>query len=210
VGGTNILAGYARDAAELIPRDEALRTEDVLAWVSELLPDRPGRVLDVGAGTGRDAAWFAARRHDVVAVEPVPELRRAGKDLHRLANIAWVDDSLPVLGRIGPHKAAFDLILAIGVWQHLRPREQRLAMATLAALLAPKGRLIISIRHGPGAPTRPCYPAGVDRIVGWGESEHLGLLMRRAADSVQPQNREAGVRWTWLCMERVSADRPAQ
>jgi SAM-dependent methyltransferase len=199
---TNILAGYAGDAEDLIPRFEALRTEDVLAPVMELLPTRAGRILDVGAGTGRDSAWFAGQGHDVVAVEPVPEFRRAGMDLHRLANLIWLDDRLPLLGTLAANEAAFDLVVAIAVWQHLRPDQQPSAMLTLARLIAPKGRLIISVRHGPGSPTRPCFHADVDRMTGWGEGAGLKLLMRREADSVQQKNRDAGVRWTWLCMER--------
>jgi SAM-dependent methyltransferase len=198
----DILAGYGRDSEELIPRFEALRTADVLAPVMELLPVQPGRILDVGAGTGRDSAWFAGRGHRVVAVEPAPELRRAGMNLHRDPNIAWVDDRLPFLARVTAMEAAFDLIILVGVWQHLRPDRQLPAMTALAGLLDARGRLIISVRHGPGAPTRPCFPADVDQLVNWGQAANLRLLLRREAESVQQQNRDAGVRWTWLCMER--------
>lgn len=139
----------------------------------------------------------------MLAVEPVPEFRRAGRDLHRLSNLTWLDDRLPFLGTVAAKGAAFDLVVAIGVWQHLRPDRQSPAMATLASLVAPGGRLIISVRHGPGAPTRPCFPADVDRMIGWGEGADLKLLLRREADSVQQGNRDRGVTWTWLCMERA-------
>ena len=199
----NVLAGYARDAADLIPRFEGIRTVDVLAPVAELLPAGASRILDVGAGTGRDAAWFASHGHDVVAVEPVPELRRAGMKLHRLSNLTWVDDRLPSLGTLAAKGAMFDLIVLIGVWQHLPADQQPSAMATLADLVAPRGRLIISVRHGPGAPMRPCFPTDVDRTIGWGEEANLKLVLRREAESVQKRNRDAGVRWTWLCMARA-------
>ncbi len=198
----DILAGYAGDADDLIPRYEALRTRDVLAPMTAVLPDRPSRILDVGAGTGRDAAWFASHGHDVVAVEPVPEFRRAGMEIHGLENMSWLDDCLPLLGKIPARKTSFDLILAIGVWQHIPPDQQSTAMTTLVRLLAPGGRLIISVRQGPGAPTRPCFPADVDEMIRWGECANLKLLMRRRADSVQQENRNAGVSWIWLCMER--------
>ncbi len=138
----------------------------------------------------------------MVAVEPVAELRQAGMDLHRRARIEWLDDRLPLLDRVGAKGARFDLIVAIGVWQHVRPDRQPSAMAALAGLVAPKGRLIISVRHGPGAPTRPCFPADVDRMIGRARDAKLKLLLRREADSVQQGNRDAGVRWTWLCLER--------
>ncbi|HYJ51710.1 MAG TPA: methyltransferase domain-containing protein [Allosphingosinicella sp.] len=88
----DILQGYAANAAELIPRFDALSTRDVLAPVAALLPARPSRVLDIGAGTGRDAAWLADQGHHVVAVEPVEELREAGMALHPSERIAWVKD----------------------------------------------------------------------------------------------------------------------
>ena len=175
----------------------------MLAPVMELLPTRAGKVLDVGAGTGRDSAWFAGHGHDVVAVEPVPEFRRAGRDLHRHANMIWLDDRLPLLTLLATAKeSVFDLIVVIAVWQHLRPDQQPSAMTALAGLVAPGGRLVISVRHGPGSPTRPCFHADVDRMIGWAEAAGLKLLLRREADSLQQKNRDAGVRWTWLCLER--------
>jgi SAM-dependent methyltransferase len=46
---------------------EALPPERLHRWLDGLLPAVPALVLDVGAGTGRDAAWFAGLGHDVVA-----------------------------------------------------------------------------------------------------------------------------------------------
>jgi hypothetical protein len=62
--------------------------------------------------------------------------------------------------------------------------------------------LIISVRHGPGSSTRPCFPADPDRIVGYAEDTRMRLRMRRTAGSLQQGNRDLGVIWTWLCFER--------
>ncbi len=75
-------------------------------------------------------------------------------------------------------------------------------MAAVASLLAPEGRAILSIRHGPGAPGRPCFAANVDALVAFAEGEGLDLAARRAAESLQPQNRAAGVTWDWLVLDR--------
>ena len=198
----DVLHGYAVAAPELIPAYEALRTPDVLAPAEALLPVRPSRILDVGAGTGRDAAWFAERGHSVVAVEPVPPFRQAGMALHPSHRIRWLDDRLPSLDRLRGEAARYDLILVIGVWQHLPPEEHRQAIGTLSVMLAAEGRLIISVRHGPGSPTRPCFSADPDRIVGYAEDAGMRLRMRRSAGSLQQGNRDLGVTWTWLCFER--------
>ena len=56
-------------AADLVHRYELIDPTIVYGWLSGLLSDTPG-TLDVGSGSGRDAAWFAVQGHDVVAVEP--------------------------------------------------------------------------------------------------------------------------------------------
>jgi protein-L-isoaspartate O-methyltransferase len=198
----HVLRGYAADAAELIPRFEALLTTDVLAPVMTMIPTRPCRVLEVGAGTGRDAAWLAAQGHSVVAVEPVDELREAGMALHPDEKIQWVNDRLPTLHRLDAD-TRYDLILAVAVWQHLRVDEHRQAIGTLASKAAPQGRLIISLRHGPGSASRPCYPADAERIAAYAQDEGMRLRLKCPAPSVQPRNRDAGVTWTWLCLERL-------
>jgi hypothetical protein len=53
--------------------------------------------LDVGAGSGRDAAWLDSLEHDVVAVEPAAGMRREGALRHPEARIRWLDDRLPDL-----------------------------------------------------------------------------------------------------------------
>lgn len=196
-----VLRGYAADARELIPNFEGISTLDVLAPVAELLPSAPVRILDVGAGTGRDAAWFAGRGHRVTAVEPVRELREIGRGLHPSPNIRWVDDRLPDLERVRAIGEKYDAVILVAVWQHLRPRDRTAALRTLAALAAPSGRLFLSIRHGPGSPKRPCFPASPERVIAGAEALGLALARRRRAPSLQQKNRDAGVTWTWLCFE---------
>ena len=79
VSGTE---NYAEEAPELLERYESISFADAHRLVMHLLPTAPSRVLDIGAGTGRDAAGFAALGHSVVAVEPTGELRRGAMLLH--------------------------------------------------------------------------------------------------------------------------------
>jgi SAM-dependent methyltransferase len=197
-----ILEGYAAASAELIAPFEAISSDELYRPVAELLPPQPCRVLDVGAGTGRDAAWLAAQGHQVLAVEPVAELRAAGVALHADPNIVWLDDRLPGLAEAGAWGPVFRLVLLSGVWQHLEPLERPLALRTLAAVTAPGGRLILSLRHGPGALGRACFEADPDGTIADAEAVGLRLLLRRSALSIQPANRAAGVTWTWLGFEK--------
>ena len=106
-------------------------------------------MLDIGAGTGRDAGALAALGHTVVAVEPTPELRAHGQRLHGEAAIEWVDNSLPDLDKVHARGERFDLALLTAVWMHLDTAQRTRAMARVAALLAPGGLMTLSLRHGP-------------------------------------------------------------
>jgi len=198
----SVLAGYADAAAELIPRYEAVSSADLYAAVAHLMPAPGARVLDVGAGTGRDAAWLAARGCRVLAVEPVAAFRRAGAARHASPRIEWLDDSLPALADVRRRGQAFDFVLVSAVWQHLDDARRADAMATLNTLTAPGGRLLLSVRHGPGAPTRPCFPASPEEAVALARAHGLRLVLRRATASKQVANRRAGVTWTWLLLAR--------
>ena len=85
--GAHIVVCMKVTAAPKVRRDRrcaggALRERELRRRSSRdpaLIPATPSRVLDVGAGTGRDAAALAALGHSVVAVEPTPELRAHGQ-----------------------------------------------------------------------------------------------------------------------------------
>ena len=48
----------------------AIRLAVLQADLAEALPDRPLRVLDVGAGLGHMSLWLAQRGHQVTLAEP--------------------------------------------------------------------------------------------------------------------------------------------
>jgi ubiquinone/menaquinone biosynthesis C-methylase UbiE len=54
-----VIAGYETKAAALIPRYNSMDTATLYAPIIAHLPKPPARVLDIGAGTGRDARWFS-------------------------------------------------------------------------------------------------------------------------------------------------------
>ena len=82
---------YAEEAPELLKRYESVSFADHHRSVIHLIPATPGRVIDIGAGTGRDAAGFEALGHTVVAVEPTEELRRGAMALHPPRSIELVE-----------------------------------------------------------------------------------------------------------------------
>lgn len=157
--------GYAAEADTLVHQYESLAFADVHRTILPLLPPPPGRVLDIGAGTGRDAAGFAALGYTVTAIEPTAALRRHGMALHPSPHITWLDDCLPDLAVLAPDAAAFDIVMLTAVWMHLDDRQRRRAMPRLAALVRPGGVMTLSQRHGPIPPGRRMFNIPVTETI---------------------------------------------
>jgi SAM-dependent methyltransferase len=122
------------------------------------LPSAPAAVLDMGVGSGRDAAWLAGQGHSVIAVEPSATMR--GRPAASPAAGHHLDaDSLPGLEAVFRLGAAFDVILLSAVWMHVPPADRPRAFRKLLTLLKPGGTLALSLRLGPpgliGTCTRP-------------------------------------------------------
>jgi SAM-dependent methyltransferase len=197
----DVVADYAAAATpELIAGYDALSPEQIYAPVRDFLPREPARIADIGAGTGRDAAWLAGQGHRVLAVEPVAAFRDAGAALHG-DRIDWLDDQLPELARLR-QCAPFDLVLLCAVWHHLDPAGRAVAMPGLASATATGGRLILSLRHDPDAPGRGTWPAPPRESIGLARAAGFDLTHQAETGSVHPESRARGVRWTWLVLTK--------
>ena len=201
---TNVLEGYARDAPQLVQSFEEISPGDVYAHVAHLLPAQPARFVDVGAGTGRDAAWFAAQGHSVLAVEPTDYLRATGMELHPSPRIIWLSDTLPNLERTLARGEAFDRVIVCAVWQHLRTEERTRAMPNLARLLAPDGFLMMILRHEPDKPRGPGGDTQREDAEKLARASGLSLAFAYEAVPLHP-NRTRGVTLTWLAFAAATA-----
>ena len=199
-------AGYAEEAEKLIKDYESRTLDETFANVLDLFPAAPCRSLDIGAGTGRHAAVLAKRGHEVVAVEPTRELREAGQALHNDVPLTWIDDALPeleTLGR-GPEAARFDFILMAAVLMHFDENERSAIVNRVAELLAPGGRLILSLRHGPVPAGRRMFTVPHEEIVTLGE-RHGMRCIRHA--TFPDHSARPGVSWGMLCLDNPTENR---
>lgn len=200
----DVLADYAAAATPaLIAGYDALPSAQIYASVLDLFPDGPARIADIGAGTGRDAAWLARQGHRVLAVEPIAAFREAGAALHGDA-IEWLDDQLPALSET-ERRGPFDLVLLCAVWHHLDTDDRARAVRSLARMTASGGRVILSLRHDPGAPGCGSFPAPPEETVDLACAAGFHLTRRAAADSVHAESRAKGVRWTWLAFTKAAS-----
>jgi SAM-dependent methyltransferase len=195
--------GYDKVASALLAT--RLTFEDVHRHILHLIPDRRGRILDVGSGPGHDAATLAARGHAVTAVEPTRALREGGQALYGGLPVQWLDDSLPRLERLTASRPdPFDFILVEGVWAHLRSGERGEAFRVLAGLLREGGAIAISLRHGRAAPGRVTYPVTAAETIRLAEQWGLGTVVNVATSSIQPANIRLGVTWTRMAFAKGS------
>lgn len=186
----------AHDLAARYDDPDLLRVHDpVLAW----LPSAKGDAiaLDVGAGSGRDAAWLLGQGYQVVAVEPAAAMRAEGARRHPDAAIRWLDDRLPGLSKVHALSLSFDLVLVAAVWQHIAPDDRPRAFRKLTTLLKPGGVLIMSLRQGNSPPDRPMFTTSL------GEVEALarlyGVELLRATPSGDRMGR-GDVSWTHVVL----------
>jgi SAM-dependent methyltransferase len=190
---------YAQEAADLLKRYESISFADVHRSVMHLIPQELCCVLDIGAGTGRDAAGFAALGHQVVAVEPTEELRRGAMALHPSPLIEWLDDSLPDLSRVRGRGGRFGVIMMTALWMHLDEQQRRQAMPNVAALVREGGVMIMTLRHGPVPPGRRMFEVSAGETVGLAQATGLRCTLNHPAQS---SLRQPGVSWTRLAFSQ--------
>ena len=186
------VAWYDKHASTVAPRYESVKPESLHGWLTDLLPEPPALVLDVGAGSGRDAAWLAEKGYEVFAVEPSRSMRQVATELHPAAAVRWVHDSLPKLDYTVRSGLSFDVILLNGVWMHIPPGQRPRAFRKLVNLLRPGGVIAISLRIGPEEPERGMYR--VDRAEIESLAKNHGTIVERAQECEDLLGRD-GVRW---------------
>ncbi|MGD1888307.1 MAG: class I SAM-dependent methyltransferase [Cohaesibacteraceae bacterium] len=201
-----ILSGYETAADDFVARTAGLPEGCPRDFLNRLVGSLSKPVLDVGAGAARDTRRLAQWSHAVTAVEPVPSLHRAGKQRCGTLPVRWADAALPTLrtrdSSLRP--SSYRVIVVNGVWHHVPPEARETALRRLSQLLAPRGRLILSIRHGPTPAARPGFP--VNRLSTLCMAGRHGLAPRSTHErpSLQAANLRLGVSWTWLVLERLS------
>lgn len=152
---------YNDNAIELAQQYLSKSFEEVHQSWSQLLPsiikNPNARILDIGAGSGRDAKYIAQlseKTHgsdnntQIFALEPANLLAELGARQTAGLNVKWLTDSLPALNIITKQEVSFDLILLSAVWMHIPPSDRARSIRKLANLLKPGGKLVISLRHG--------------------------------------------------------------
>lgn len=196
--GEAVVGHYDRNAQRLAENYESLTFEKVHQDLLPHLPELPARVLDIGAGSGRDAGTLAGRGYEVLAVEPSTELRSLGSSLHFSPNLTWRAGRLPKLETIEQGER-FDLILCSAVWMHLRRAEQRCAMRRIAELCAEDGRVCITFRTGITGEDRLVFEVSAKEVMRDAAANNLQFLKSTATPDWCART---GVNWISLIFQK--------
>ena len=174
--------GFAAHFTQLIESGADVEGEARLA--DAMLP-RGATVLDAGAGFGRVGAALQKRGHRVVAAEKDAELLAMGAG--RYPDLPMVRSDIlaltPELLESAGHPTAYDLVVVVGnVMVLLAPDTERRVLATLAALLADGGRILVGFhpQDGPADSARD-YPVEEFRA----DAESVGLTLQHRFGSYE-------------------------
>ena len=187
---------YDRNRDALLAEYDALDPAEVHGgWASKHLREEPGFACDIGAGSGRDANWLAARGWEVVAVEPSALREQAAECSH--SRVVWMSDALPDLRALRALGRRFDLVLLSAVWMHVAPNGRERAFRILSELLGPSGLLVITLRRGGDASEnaeRGFHDTSVDELIGYANRRAIALR----SHTTQPDLKRPNLKWETL------------
>lgn len=200
------LAFYANNAVEIAQRYESVSSPVERYYAAAFTPG--ARVLDIGCGSGRDAARLLAGGYDAYGIEPVAALRTAAVAAHSELTGRIADGALPHAG--DAFGGDFDGIVCTAVLMHLPDTELLDAALTIRRLLKPHGRLLLSIPASRSETLIQDRDAG-GRLFSPVAADEVSLLFERLGfvpvgrwDSEDALGR-TGTSWTTLLFERKTS-----
>ena len=135
------LAFYEKNADAVAQRYEAVTSP--LAHLFGLAFPQGSRVLDLGAGSGRDTASLMALGYDAYAIEPADAMRDEAIARHPELLGRITGGKLPDIGL--PFGGGFDAVLCCAVLMHVSDAQIFDTALNIRALLKPHGRLLLSL-----------------------------------------------------------------
>ncbi|MDE3146915.1 MAG: class I SAM-dependent methyltransferase [Acidobacteriota bacterium] len=119
----------------------AVPDESLVEFVAPLTP---GRAIDLGCGTGRNALWLARTGWTVTGVDASRVGLEMAVEQARLEGVALRTEQADLVHYV-PAAAAFDLVVVANI--HLLPSERDDFFTRAAAAVAPGGHLYIVGHH---------------------------------------------------------------
>jgi 2-polyprenyl-3-methyl-5-hydroxy-6-metoxy-1,4-benzoquinol methylase len=138
--------------------DRAAFHSDILPAIDKKAAGGALNILDIGAGSGADAAMLAERGHHVLAVDPSEKLLEHARVSFARPGIEYLQDELPALEAVKARGGMFDVVFLSAVWQYIHPSQWKESLETIRDLCRPGALVLISY---PTPPSRE-YQHAVD------------------------------------------------
>jgi SAM-dependent methyltransferase len=137
------LSFYNTNAPDLAKRYESADLSSLHARLSELMPAQ-GKILEIGCGTGRDAAQLLKSGFDIECVDGSNDMIAAAKKLHPELN-GRINQLIIPEGLAGIPSEKYAAIYALAVLMHLYRNSATAALEHIQRILLPKGVLFFSV-----------------------------------------------------------------
>jgi SAM-dependent methyltransferase len=143
MGDERTIRYYDEHAAEIFERYSAAG-HGVDQYFGIAFP-APSRILDIGAGSGRDLLSLLSAGHDAFGIEPSRGLLDLALSRHpKLAGRLFAG-GLPGLPADLRRPLDFDGVTCSAVFQHIPEAQQHAAALEIRGLLRPGGRALVSV-----------------------------------------------------------------
>lgn len=159
---------------------------------------------DIGCGSGRDTAWLSARGFPTAGYDASPAMLAEARAA--FPALTFAEERLPALASIADE--AYANVLCVSTLMHLPADELPLAVASLARILRPRGRLLLSVRTGVSGALREAdgrlfTPITAEQLAGW--LADAGFTIVRQQPEADPYRAE--ISWQTVLAERLSQRR---
>ena len=169
---------YDLNARELSDfyEDDTARVLPYFARAVQKFSQAEKYALDIGCGSGRDAAWLAERGWSVVASDGSAGMLDEARSRHPQANVQWSHDIAPGLPGLTGQRGRFHVVLMAAFIFHLDKKSRRSLYEVVAPLLAPDALVYFAVRHGPPLEGRTVYEVDFDELRAWGAENNMEAI----------------------------------
>lgn len=162
------IEAYGRNAATLAQSYNAVSTPDAVPGFAQTLSAYADKgrywALDIGCGTGRDAAWMAVQGFNVVAIDGTADMLAQAQREKSHKHIMYLQDTAPELSWTKALGLRFDVILMSAFLFHLDARERQDFYGHLKDLIKDDSYIYMTLRHGPVPEGRRMFTVPLEEL----------------------------------------------
>jgi len=197
---------YDRNARSCGARYESADMSHLDHLLLRHLPERGGRVLELGCGSGREASFLLKSGHDVHGIDASQEMIEEALRRHPELTGRLSREAVPLAEGSSLLSESFDAVLAIALLMHIPDSELFETIRQLKRMLPPLGVVFVSVSSG-----RPDVDASGrsqgGRLFRERPAEELQLLFERlgfrlAARYQTPDSLQREMLWSSLVFQR--------